>query len=339
MKLHESATDIFNKLKQVYGADAMSRSRVFEWTKRFAEGRMDVNDDARSGRPSTAQTDDNVKNVKELVRSDRRLTVRFVADQLNLNRETVRLILTENLNMRKVCAKMVPKNLSEEQKERRLQVCSELLERVQSEGDEFLNKIITGDETWIFQYDPETKRQSQQWKTPLSPRPKKARMSKSKVKTMLISFFDNRGIVHKEFVPPGQTVNAVFYRDVLERLRKRVLRVRPELSPNSWILHHDNAPAHAALSVRQYLAGKQITVLEHPPYSPDLAPCDFFLFPKLKTTMKGIHFTSIDTIQRAVTKDLDVLSETDFHRCYEAWQRRWQACIHSQGDYFEGDHK
>ena len=83
-------------------------------------------------------------------------------------------------------------------------------------------------------------------------------------------------IIHYEFVPAGQTVNQVYYLEVLKSLRVKVRRKRPELfASNSWILHHDNAPAHTALSVREFLATKQITVLEHPAYSPDLAPSDF----------------------------------------------------------------
>jgi len=89
--------------------------------------------------------------------------------------------------------------------------------------------------------------------------------------------FDIKGIVHYEFVPTGQTVNQVYYLEVLERLREKVRRKRPELFANSsWILPHDNAPAHTALSVRTFLASKQMTVLEHPAYSPDLAPVTFF---------------------------------------------------------------
>jgi len=73
------------------------------------------------------------------------------------------------------------------------------------------------------------------------------------------------------------TVNQAFYRDLMERLRKRVQRVRPDIA-DDWVLHHDNAPAHTALSIREFLAKKNIPVLPHPPYSPDLAPCDFYLF-------------------------------------------------------------
>ena len=100
---------------------------------------------------------------------------------------------------------------------------------------------------------------------------------------MLRFFFDIRGIVRYEFVPTGQTVDQVDYLEILERLHEKVRRKRPELFVNnSWILHHDNAPAHTALSLREFLATKQITVFEHPAYSPDLTPNDFFSIPEDK---------------------------------------------------------
>jgi len=113
---------------------------------------------------------------------------------------------------------MVPKELTEEQKQRRVTICQYLLER----QDDILGRVITGDETWVYQYDPETKRQSAQWKTANSSRPKKFCRSKSRGKTMLLPFFDIRGIVQYEFVPSGQTVNQVYYLEVLERLREKV---------------------------------------------------------------------------------------------------------------------
>jgi len=118
----------------------------------------------------------------------------------------------------------VPKNLSAQRKANRLEICQDLLGRLEIQPN-FLNKVITGDESRVFNYDPETKWQSAEWHTKIYPRLKKARMSRSKVKTMIIVFFNRRGIVHKEFVPPGQTVNHAFYKDVLERLRKWVQRV------------------------------------------------------------------------------------------------------------------
>ena len=113
--------------------------------------------------------------------------------------------------------------------------CQDILGRLEIEPM-FLHKVITGDKSWVFDYDPETKRQSEEWHTKSSPRSKKARMRRSSVKTMIIVFFDSRGIVHKEFVPPGQTVNHAFYKDVLERLRKRVQRVPRDIA-DDWVLN------------------------------------------------------------------------------------------------------
>ena len=131
-----------------------------------------------------------------------------------------------------------------------------------------------------------TKTQSSQWKSPGSPRPKKVKQLRSNIKSMLICFFDQNRIVHKEFVPPGQTVNAAFYVEVLKRLRENVRRKRPDQWRNiTWLLHHDDAPAHAAHLTRRFLTANNMTMVPHPPYSPDLAPSDFFLFPKLKTKL------------------------------------------------------
>jgi len=165
-----------------------------------------------------AELKKNIAKIHQTVSEDRRLTVMSIAEQVNIDRETVRKILTEDLDIRKVCAKMVPKELTKEQKQRRVTICQDLLEK----QDDILGRVITGDETWVYQYDPETKQQSAQWKTANSPQPKKFRRSKSRVKTMLLTFFDIIGIVHYEFVPTGQTVNQDYYLNVLERLREKV---------------------------------------------------------------------------------------------------------------------
>jgi len=111
---------------------------------------------------------------------------------------------------------------------------------------------------------------------------------------MMVVFFDWKGILHHEFIPRGQMVNKQLYQEVLARLRNAVRRKRPEMWGNhSWMLHHDNAAAHASLLIRSYLAKHQTSVVPHLPYSPDLAPADFFLFLKLKTTLKGRRFQTI----------------------------------------------
>jgi len=129
----------------------------------------------------------------------------------------------------------------------------------------FCNKIITGDETWCFAYDPETKRQSFEWVDETYPPPKKLKFQRSRIKTMLIIFFDSQGVVHKEFVPEGKRVNAEFYTGVMDRLLKRIQPVRPAaFCSRDLFLLHDNAPTHKAASVCQFFTPENVTTLYHP---------------------------------------------------------------------------
>jgi len=196
MKLNKSASESFASLTEAYRDATLSRTIVFKWHKPFKEGRENVEDDPRSGRPISTN-DQNVEVVRAVMQKDRRMSVRMIA---------------------------------------------------------------------------------------------------------------------------GQTVNHAFYKDVLERLRKRVQRVRTDIADN-WVLHHDNTPAHTALSIREFLAKKNIPVLPHPPYSPDLAPCDFYLF-KLKLKLKGLHFGKMENIQKIVTDELHTLTENDFWYRYDQWKKR-----------------
>jgi hypothetical protein len=105
-----------------------------------------------------------------------------------------------------------------------------------------------------------------------------------------------------------------------------------------WILHQHNAPSHTALVTRVFLAKNKITTTDHLPYSPALAPCDFYLFPKVKNIMHSEHFVDVDTIKRETTKLLNELTKEDMQHCFQEWEKRWTKCILSGGEYFEGDH-
>jgi hypothetical protein len=175
-----------------------------------------------------------------------------------------------------------------------------------------------------------------EWHSPSSPRPKKSRLQKFKVKTMLIAFFDSDGIVHKEFVPTGQTVNSAFYEEVLKWLLRRIHHVQPELHrTGQWMLLHDNAPAHCAIRVHQFLAQRVVTVLDHPPYSPDMETADFFLFPRLKIIMKGACFADLAAIQERVTAVLRSIPKEAFADSFQKLYDHCQQCVVKDGDYFE----
>lgn len=334
-KLGKTFTETFNLMKQVYGDDSLSRSRVHEWFTRFKDGREDIKDDQHPGASKTVSTPEAIEKVRDFLAANPKSSVKFLATELSIPAGSIYNILTKKLGYRKVCARFVPHKLTEDQKLLRIQHSKDIIKEAKKDP-EFLYNIVTGDETWCFQYDPETKRQSAQWQPPDAPKPKKSRLEKSKVKTMLICFYDSKGIMHKEFVPPGQTVNAVFYLGVLKRLVHRIRRIRPEYrEEGSWRLLHDNAPSHRSTLVTDFLTRNRILSINHSPYSPDLAPCDFYLFGKMHLPMKGQRYLDIDAIQKACTDILRAMPVDDLKHSFDSLLSRAKRCIEAKGDYFE----
>ncbi|XP_076165947.1 dihydropteridine reductase isoform X1 [Ptiloglossa arizonensis] len=323
--------DAFRMLTVAYGEATLDRSNVYRWYKMFSEGREDGNDKERAGRPSTSTTDEKINEVEKMILANRRITVREVAEDLNISIGSCHSIFINDLGMRRVAAKFVPKLLNCDQKQLRMNIANEMLDSVRDDPN-LLQRVITGDESWVYGYDVETKAQSSQWKLPHEPRPKKARQVWSNVKVLLTVFFDCRGVVHHEFLPQGRTVNKEYYLQVMRNLREAIRQKRPDLWKNkNWLLHHDNASAHTSLLVRDFLAKNNTLMMPQPPYSPDLAPCDFFLFPKLKRPMKGRRYATLDEIKTASKEELKRIQKNDFLKCFEDWKNRWHKCMIGYG--------
>jgi len=145
-----------------------------------------------------------------------------------------------------------------------------------------------------------------------------------------------QGVIHKQFVLEGKTINAVYYKGVMERLVNRIQRVKPGMCESGdWFLLNDSAPSHNATIVEQFLAPWKVTVLDHPPYSPDFAPTDYFLFRKVKSHLKGRLFDSISDIQKAVTKSLNTIAKDDFYKGIQKLYDRANLCVQLEGMYVE----
>ncbi|UYV82536.1 hypothetical protein LAZ67_21002715 [Cordylochernes scorpioides] len=243
MKNEIKCADAFRMLTVAYGEATLDRSNVYRWYRMFSEGREDVNDEERAGRPSTSTTDEKINEVKKMILANRRITVREVAEDLNISIGSCHSIFINDLGMRRVAAKFVPKLLNCDQKQHRMDIANEMLDSVRDDPN-LLQRVITGDEAWVYGYDVETKAQSSQWKLPHEPRPKKARQVRSNVKVLLTVFFDCRGVAHHEFLPQGRTVNKEYYLQVMRNLREAIRQKRSDLWKNkNWLLHHNNAPA------------------------------------------------------------------------------------------------
>jgi transposase len=158
-KLGKTATDTHEMFVRVYGVAAVSRKTVCKWFERFHGGAASIEDEQFSGHPPTSTTNKNVSKIKEMIRANRRLTIREIYNALNISFGSVQLVLTKNMNMRRVSANFVPRLLSQEQKERRRSISLELRDRANSDSGS-LRSLITGDESWVYGYDSELKMQS-----------------------------------------------------------------------------------------------------------------------------------------------------------------------------------
>ena len=263
-----------------------------------------------------------IAKLHEVILEDRRQTIRDVCNPIGLSYGSCQRILADELNMRRNATKLVPHLLNNDQWDHLVQVYTELQRAVRCDRNFLAVQLWPGNKAAVFTTEDAI----------LSATEKRA-PSSQQPHLNTDFFFDIRGILHKEFVPPGQTDNGNFYCDW-----GKVRHKWPEMWKNGdWLLHHDNAPAHTWLIVREFLTNSNMTTVPHPAYSPDLAPCDFFVFTKMKLQLKERHFVSIEEIQAVSQQVLNTLTPADFIRCFQKWQNCWDHCTQAQGDYFEGD--
>ena len=308
---------------ETYGASWMNRASVFGCHKRFKKGRESVRDDERCGRSKEVRTRALIGQIKNFMEKDRLVSIEIISAQFDVSVGTVHTIIREKLTMQKICAKFVPRVLREDQKERHYHYSREMVELINSDPA-VLDAQVTSDESWIYRYDPETKRRSYQRKHAGSLRPKKTRQSKSTHKLLMVPFFDNTGMIYKHWVSTGQTFNKECYVEVLREFRKRFRRKRPALfKSGQWHFHQDNSLVHNSILVTDYLTKMGIKTVPYPPYSQDLAPCDFCFFPKLR----GCRYKTTEEMKEAV---IDTLTQEDFHGAFQKY-------IAAGGYYFEGD--
>jgi histone-lysine N-methyltransferase SETMAR len=188
------------------------------------------------------------------------------------------------------------------------------------------------DETWIHHYTPESKQQSKQWTEAGCSALKKTRSVPSSGKVMASVFWDAEGILFIDYLEKGKTVTGEYYSNLLTRLDDKIREKRSGLQKKNIIFHQDNATAHKSVLVMENL---HYELLEHPPYSPDLAPSDFCLFPKLKLYLAGQRFSSNQEAIAAVEGYSAVLTKNHYRDGIMVLEHRWNKGISLKGDYVE----
>lgn len=174
-----------------------------------------------------------------------------------------------------------------------------------------------------------------QWKHPGSPTPKKFKVRPSSGKVMASVFWDVDGVIMIDFLAAGSTVTGQYYANVLRQLREAIkTKRRGKLSYSVWLLQ-DNAPAHTSQLSIDAARECGFRILPHPPYSPDLAPSDYFLFHRMKDELRGRHFETDESVIDATQQFLEGQDKAWFKSGLAMLEKRWTKCIELKGDYVE----
>lgn len=298
----KTITQTQQKLEKYYGDSSPSIGTIHHWFTQFRCGRTSTSDAERSGRPIEVHTLEMVDKIHGMILDDRRTKVRELVEATGISFGSVVSILNKYLDMKKLSARCLPRLLTVDHKRVRVLISKLNLARFQRNPEEFMRRFVTVDETWVHHYTPQTKEQSKQC----------ASVAERAGKVMATVFWDARGVIHIDYLPKKTTITGKYYASILDDFNEALKEKRPHLARKKVLFHQDNARVHTCPPPMAKFHEFKYELLPHPAYSPDLAPCDYFLFPNLKKWLGGKRFTSRDEVIDETNAYFEGLEKTYF---------------------------
>ena len=247
-------TEIHADLPKVYGSGALKYATVCKWVRHFNEGQESIEYDPRVGRPVSVLTEKNIATVKKLIEEDACYTVQEIEELNGIHSSSVLKILRERLGLRKKCVRWVPHLLTDKQKQSKVRLASQLIEKYDKCDPCHLEEIVTGDGIWIYHFQPDSKAKNKVSVSSEGDRPVIARRCKTSDRMLYAIVFDSKGPVLQIPVPKGSSVTGKFYREsVLTQLVDFYQKRRLRIGVRGIKLLHHNAPAHKSAMVQEYL--------------------------------------------------------------------------------------
>ncbi|GFS88258.1 hypothetical protein NPIL_702731 [Nephila pilipes] len=259
-----SRQECFDELNSLYSDKAPSYSTVRNWYNEFNRGRCSIQDESRAGRPKSVVVPEKINAVRELIKQDRHVTYREIEASLDISMTSINKILHEHLSVKKICSRWIPHNLTNAQKKARVDWCKEMLEKYIQGTSKAVYNIYTGDESWIYAYEPETKQQSTVWVFQDEAKPTKVVRGRSTSKQMIACFFGINGHVATVALEQRRTVNSEWYTTIC--LPEVIGEIRKKQKNRRIILHHDNASSHTSTQTKAFLTERKIELMGHPPF-------------------------------------------------------------------------
>ena len=315
------------KLKATYGEQSMSRTGVLYWYKEFREGRESVLQAAKPGRPLK---NENIDVIETILKEYPFASARFISYEVNLSLNTVIRILKEELHLKKRYRRWVPKILNSDQKKKRMDMSKNMYNFLSKLKENQRYAVITCDESWFFlSYDFDSK-----WCASDEDPPVSGKRLMNEEKIMIFSAFSVSGIVLLKALPTKSTFNSTYLCEhILPDLTENAIKSMEKKTKHSPILHYDNAKPHTAKQTIQKIDSLGWKKLEHPPYSPDISPNDFFLYGYVKSQLPYYHPKSSYELLEAITEICSKIKESIWVKVYNSWLERLKSVYESNGEY------
>ncbi|CAL4091795.1 unnamed protein product [Meganyctiphanes norvegica] len=321
----KDANDIMKQLQGVCAESAPSYKEIKQWIKDFEEGKEDTSMENGNGPASMPSDPALIARLEQLICEDQRITLDQLAEMTNVSKHNSALIINDILGLKRVKERWVGKSLTPEQRQYRLAICQQLLERAETEGDSFTERLIIGDETFVHYYAGDSQRR---------PSCDKYRPINQILTLQYCYFYDSKGLLLAHLVPEKTVVDVEFYSYVLkELLMPEIKRKRKDLADKPLILLHDVNPIHSAKMTQATLQELNMEVLPVPPSSPDLLPFEYWLFPAVMQALKGATFKNRSTLWSAIQHFCNNATETDYRTSIKKLLDRWTTCIENNGMY------
>lgn len=323
--LKASAATARKYIRHAYPGTAPSKRTIERWFVKFRNGDRTLQEDQRSGRPTNILSTD----IQQILDNNAKATTREIADILGTTHTTIEHHLMEMKKVSKLGV-WVPHDLTVIAMQQRLTTCMSLLSRFNVEP--FLNRIVTGDEKWIMYVNTVRKRQWVNEGTQPAPVPKPGLHP---LKIMLSVWWSMEGIVYFELLPAGFTITADIYAEQLDRVQNALIAKQPGLvNRKKVLLLHDNARPHTAIIVQQKIQSLDWELLPHPPYSPDIAPSDYYLFRSLQNNLTNMNFNNEDHVRAHIQSFFDSKPRAFYSAGIAKLPSKWQSVVDNNGAYF-----
>lgn len=331
--LGQKPIEIHSQLIKVYGESAYSFSAVEKRVAYHRAGGESIFDAYRSGTPITACTQANIDLVESLIEENPRISYDILEERTGLSRGSLVTIITKHLDMRKKSNRWVPHFLSDKNKKKRLDFAIQMLNQFDT-GKWRLDEILTGDECFIYHRKMDKKQDSATWKRRGEPADPKVKRDRFEAKTMVSVFFRSTGYVLVHAIDKATTIDHNYYiENCLSPAFNVICNQRKRSGLRGMKLLHDNARPHIHSNTRNFVSSSGIIEIDHPPYSPDLAPCDFWLFDYIKKHLDDE--IDAESIESVITGILKKIPRNEYIKTFCKYKERLEYCILAEGDYFE----